>query len=61
MTVKPGDALVGKTIGYFTLNEILKVNGQPVFVITNLHEATFQLSLEEMREEKPKHWTGDDR
>ncbi len=61
MTVKPGDALVGKTIGYFTLEAINKVNGQPVFVITNLHETTLELSLEEMRAEKPKHWTGDDK
>ena len=59
MTVKSGDALVGKAIGYFTLNNIYNVKGQPVFDITNKHGATLQLSLEEMRGEKPKHWTGD--
>lgn len=57
MKVKPGDVLVGKITGYFTLNTIRNVNGQPVFEITNLHGATIKLTLEEMREEKPKHWT----
>ena len=54
MTVKPGNYYIGKITGEFKLENIYKNNGKPIFEITNLHESTIQLTLEEMREEKPK-------
>lgn len=54
MTIKPGQTYEGKITGEFTLNRIEKVNGQPVFHISTPQHSGFTLTLDEMREEKPK-------
>ena len=54
MTVKPGNHYIGKITGEFELLKIKNVNGQPVFVIENIHESVIELTLEEMKEEKVK-------
>ena len=54
-TVKPGNDYKGKVSGEFHLVRIKNVNGQPIFVI-NVYQttSTIELTLDEMREEKPK-------
>lgn len=54
MTVKPNNYYEGKISGEFLLKAIKKVNGQPVFVIQTIHNSHIELTLKEMREEKPK-------
>ena len=53
MTLKPGNIYKGKISGEFELNRIKNVSGQPVFVISTTNHSNIELTLDEMREEKP--------
>lgn len=54
MTVKPNNWYIGKVTGEFFLKNIANVDGAPVFEIETVGGASINLSLEEMREDKPK-------
>lgn len=54
MTVKPNNWYIGKVTGEFFLKNIANVNGVPVFEIETVGGTSINLSLEEMREDKPK-------
>lgn len=54
MTVKPNNWYIGKITGEFLLLEIKNNGGIPVFKIETLGGRVIDLSLGDMREEKPK-------
>lgn len=54
MTLKPNNYYKGRITGEFKLNRIAKVDGQPVFIIETVNNDHIELTLAEMREEKPK-------
>ena len=54
MTLKPNNYYEGKISGEFLLKKIKNVGGKPIFAIQTLRHSHIELSLAEMREEKPK-------
>lgn len=52
MIIKPG-TYQGRN-GEFELIKIKKVDGHPVFIISTAQHSHIELSLSQMREEKPK-------